>query len=353
MFSIYDGRKHFYQWDINQKLIVNDSTITEVHFSNCLCTDARKCETYTEGALTLVDVPNDLLTEYLDINVYAYDSGATKHSATFEVVRRTKPADYVYTPEELKSWEEINEQVKANSAHIVAVEDATYILEDNINEIKGSMVGKKTPNGGEIFNDYATNTATAKNAAVFGTENSATQSGAFAAGSGCNANNVNSVAIGRKLTTNRGNQAVFGQYNTPTQAAIFVIGGGTSEETRKNVFTVLPNGNATISGVAEFGGGAISKGSIILQKGDITLQDGSANIKGNLSFGSVSPSSMEKTLYQAEFPTEDLASDVATIGLGMIGQYNGQLAVTKNNGYWRAYIWLDSAWVKIAEVKAT
>lgn len=34
MFKIYDGRETFYQWDINQKLIVDDDSITEVHFSN-------------------------------------------------------------------------------------------------------------------------------------------------------------------------------------------------------------------------------------------------------------------------------------------------------------------------------
>ena len=103
MFSIYDGREKFFQWDLNRKLIVYEPSIKEVHFSNCLCERARKCETYTEGNLTLVDVPNELLQEYLDIYVYGYDGESTKHSAVFDVVKRTKPEEYVYTPEEIKT----------------------------------------------------------------------------------------------------------------------------------------------------------------------------------------------------------------------------------------------------------
>ena len=34
IFKIYDGRTSFWQWDTNQKLIVLDETIDEVHFSN-------------------------------------------------------------------------------------------------------------------------------------------------------------------------------------------------------------------------------------------------------------------------------------------------------------------------------
>ena len=34
MFKILDGREYFYQWDLNQKLIVEDDSINEVHFSN-------------------------------------------------------------------------------------------------------------------------------------------------------------------------------------------------------------------------------------------------------------------------------------------------------------------------------
>jgi hypothetical protein len=114
MFSIYDGRNKFYQWDKDRKLIVEDKTIKEVHFANCLCTDARVCEV-REG---LVDVPNELLTQDMDIRVWGYDGKMTKYEAVYEVERRTKPADYIYTPSEVwtaeKAVEEALEEAKAN-----------------------------------------------------------------------------------------------------------------------------------------------------------------------------------------------------------------------------------------------
>ena len=33
MFKIQDGRKSFTQWDLNRKIIVEDDSITQVHFT--------------------------------------------------------------------------------------------------------------------------------------------------------------------------------------------------------------------------------------------------------------------------------------------------------------------------------
>lgn len=133
MFRIYDGRTEFYQWDTNQKLIVEDSDIKEVHFANCLCPNAHVVETYTEGELTLADVPNILFQEHLDINVYAYDGKKTKHAERFEVNKRTKPADYVYTETEEKSFD--NLQAKLEELYIVCRE-MLYTFEDAIMDLQ-------------------------------------------------------------------------------------------------------------------------------------------------------------------------------------------------------------------------
>ena len=34
MFKIYDGRDKFYQWDLDRQLIIDDPTVTQVHFCN-------------------------------------------------------------------------------------------------------------------------------------------------------------------------------------------------------------------------------------------------------------------------------------------------------------------------------
>lgn len=137
MFSIYDGRDKFYQWDINRKLIVEDEAITQVHFANCLCPDARVCETYLLDNLLVVDVPNELLQEYTDIRVWAYDGEMTKHCATYEIERRTKPSSYIYTPTEILS-------LAALEARIAALEDAMKPVAFTIDGVEYVVEGKMT-----------------------------------------------------------------------------------------------------------------------------------------------------------------------------------------------------------------
>lgn len=138
MFKIYDGRDKFYQWDLDRKLIVEDASITEVHFCNRTDECAIPVETYKEDGKTLVNVPNILLQDSWRINVYAYDKNYTKHAERFDVVARSKPDDYVYTETEIKSWEELAErveQIEQNGISDAAVEQAVekYLEENDIN----------------------------------------------------------------------------------------------------------------------------------------------------------------------------------------------------------------------------
>ena len=113
MFIIQDGRKEFYQWDLDRKLIVSDGSIKEVHFCNKTDSCSLIRETYIVDGVCLVDVPNILLQSDWRINVYAYGDNYTKYSTCFKVNTRTKPEDYVHTDEELKTWEELESRVEA------------------------------------------------------------------------------------------------------------------------------------------------------------------------------------------------------------------------------------------------
>jgi hypothetical protein len=114
LFKIYDGRKEFYQWDQNQKVIVNDTTITEVHFSNLTCTNALIVEVKDIDGVRVADVPNILLTDSWDLYAYGYCGKCyTKQKAVFEVEARTKPSDYIYTETEVKNYEAFEERLKA------------------------------------------------------------------------------------------------------------------------------------------------------------------------------------------------------------------------------------------------
>lgn len=104
MFEIYDGKTEFTQWDINQKLVVNDRTIKEVHFNNALSANALVCVPYEFNGLLVVDVPNILLQEALRLYVYAFCGECVRASADYEVKPRVKPSDYVYTETEVKTY---------------------------------------------------------------------------------------------------------------------------------------------------------------------------------------------------------------------------------------------------------
>lgn len=116
MFYIEDGREHFYQWDVDRRLVVEDPTIKEVHFCNRTDNCSLVCEVYFHdndfGGIHVVNVPNILLQTDWKIRVYAYDGKHTKHDECFEVKTRTKPADYVYTETEVKRWDELADKVE-------------------------------------------------------------------------------------------------------------------------------------------------------------------------------------------------------------------------------------------------
>lgn len=127
MFKIYDGRDKFYQWDVDRKLIIEDKSIAEVHFCNRTEDCALKCEAYELDGLWVVNVPNVLLQSDWRIRVYAYDGQATLHDARFNVVARSRPDDYVYTEEELKSWDELVkrlDEIEENGFSDEAISDA-------------------------------------------------------------------------------------------------------------------------------------------------------------------------------------------------------------------------------------
>ena len=113
MFQILDGREHFYQWDIDRKIIVFDEDITEVHFCNRTDDCSLVCEVYSIDGVRLVNVPNILLQNDWRINVYAYDKNYTKHSECFKVVKRSKPTDYIYTETEIKRYGDLEERISA------------------------------------------------------------------------------------------------------------------------------------------------------------------------------------------------------------------------------------------------
>ena len=130
MFKIYDGRNEFYQWDTERKLIVNDASITEVHFSDAVDNEALVCQVYEFEGVRVADVPNILLQTEWKVNAYAFTDKHTKVSASFKVLPRSKPSDYVYTETEVKTYEEIIEKVNSLPFKELKVSEGNYRLQE-------------------------------------------------------------------------------------------------------------------------------------------------------------------------------------------------------------------------------
>lgn len=111
MFTLYDGRNELYQWDLDRKVIVDDPTITEVHFCNRTDECSLVVKTYTENGTLYANIPNIILQSYYDIRVYAYCSNYTKVEETFKVKARTKPSDYIYTETELLTVKDVEKRM--------------------------------------------------------------------------------------------------------------------------------------------------------------------------------------------------------------------------------------------------
>ena len=108
MIKLADGRGLLYQWDTGRQV---ECDAEQVHFSN-----------HHYGTSIDVDVqngkatiPNQLLTSAIPLKAWAWvkDSNGeyTKEEQIFIVEKRNKPSDYVYTPTEIKTWQDLQNQI--------------------------------------------------------------------------------------------------------------------------------------------------------------------------------------------------------------------------------------------------
>ena len=106
MLTLNDGRTELWQWDTGRTLAV-DADCSQVHFSNKVF--GRSIDVDVVGGTAII--PDVLLQTDKGLNVWAFvgtaENGYTKISKTFPVNRRNKPADYVFTPIEQTTIEEI------------------------------------------------------------------------------------------------------------------------------------------------------------------------------------------------------------------------------------------------------
>lgn len=106
MFELIGDKKELYQWDRDRKITVPKG-VTKIGFSNL--THGVSKDVIVDGVEVVI--PPEILRIHGDLYVWGSDKNNTEYASHFDVIKRPKPADYVYTPEELKTWEDLQNQI--------------------------------------------------------------------------------------------------------------------------------------------------------------------------------------------------------------------------------------------------
>ena len=135
MIKLADGRGLLYQWDTGRQV---ECDAEQVHFSNHHYGTSIDVNVQNGKAT----IPNQLLTSATPIKAWAWvkDSNGeyTKEEQIFIVAKRNKPSDYVYTPTEIKTWQDLQNQIGDLNSLKTAHKDN---LVNAINDAAGSGGG--------------------------------------------------------------------------------------------------------------------------------------------------------------------------------------------------------------------
>ena len=136
--QIYNGRDSFYQWDTNQQVTHENLSVgDEVHVYSPMKTSALVVLAYEmDDGKVVADVPNILLQSHFPITVYRIlvdDEGrSTLDEYQFQVKKRAKPTDYVYTETEVVDYRNLDRRLRALEGEGLAQAIADYLEENPI-----------------------------------------------------------------------------------------------------------------------------------------------------------------------------------------------------------------------------
>lgn len=139
MIKLADGRGSLFQWDTGRQV---ECDAEQVHFSNHHYGTSIDVNVQ-DGKAT---IPNQLLTSATPLKAWAWvadDNGEyTKEEQIFIVAKRNKPSDYVYTPAEIKTWQDLQNQID-----ILAPKAHTHSNKAILDKFAESKDGKPTYDG--------------------------------------------------------------------------------------------------------------------------------------------------------------------------------------------------------------
>ena len=143
MLKLKDGRKELYQWDVGVVADVRLDNVDEVHFSNLRYGVSFNIEVKDKT----VEIPPEVLQSGADVFCWAFvrgeNGGYTKKEQIFNVEKRPRPADYVYEPTEILSWETLKNDIlnlEKSSIEVITEEVRLLDLETGLYNVKGGKV---------------------------------------------------------------------------------------------------------------------------------------------------------------------------------------------------------------------
>lgn len=115
MLEILNGREYFFQWDTNQKLIIEDNEVVVVQYDNGTG-DALVCPVYEYEGQRVADVPNIMLQMPIVIKAYAACEDCVRYARAYKVEQRSRPDDYIYTETETLKYTKLLSMLEEKEA---------------------------------------------------------------------------------------------------------------------------------------------------------------------------------------------------------------------------------------------
>ena len=133
---LLSGGNELYQWDTDESLVLEGIEAgRHVHFARETDTEAVVVVSKDHEGQVIADIPNELLQTCGKLYCFIMDesNSTTEETITYRVKHRAKPADYVYTPTEILTWETMDAKIGEISA--LETEDKSSLVAA-MNEVK-------------------------------------------------------------------------------------------------------------------------------------------------------------------------------------------------------------------------
>ena len=285
------------QWDVGRQINV-DKDVDMVHFSNRPYGYSKNVKV-TDG---VADVPDMFLTSCAPLHIWAYignfEKGYTKIEKIYEVKPKNRPEDYIYTPEEVKTWEKLQSEIgdlagletEAKENLVAAINEAaksggeSYTLPQataealggvkadsveaadtqpvhigsdgklytapSVTDISTKMDANNPVGTGSFSMNRKAGTVIGVNSHAEGNQTTASGQYSHAEGNYTKASGNGSHAEGYLTTASGDFSHAQGKCNIEDTSSIYadIIGNGTSDTARSNAATVDWSGNAWFAG---------------------------------------------------------------------------------------------------------